>query len=54
MSTDAPLLAVMEDAGFILGSYALTAIAVLGLVVATIRRARRLAPLVRDEDKPWT
>lgn|GEM_PF-703346 len=44
----------MEDAGFVLGSYALSAVAILALVAATLRRARRLAPLVRDEDKPWT
>ncbi len=44
----------MDDAGFVLGSYALSAAAILALVVATLRRARRLSPLVRDEDKPWT
>ncbi|MEY2739996.1 MAG: heme exporter protein CcmD [Ilumatobacteraceae bacterium] len=55
MSAAAPVaLAVMDDAGFVIGSYAVTAVALLALVVATLRRARRLAPLVRDEDKPWT
>jgi heme exporter protein CcmD len=44
----------MEDAGFVLGSYALSAAVILALVAATLRRARRLSPLVRDEDKPWT
>ena len=54
MSAVTSLVAVMDDAGFILGSYGLTTVAILAIVVATVRRARRLAPLVRDEDKPWT
>jgi heme exporter protein D len=44
----------MDNAGFVLGSYALSAAVILALVAATLRRARRLSPLVRDEDKPWT
>jgi len=43
----------MSDAGFIVLSYALTAGAILSLVVGTIRRGRLLARQVADQDKPW-
>jgi len=43
----------MEDAGFILGSYALTAITVLAFAWRTIRHGRRLADKVPDDDKYW-
>ena len=44
----------MEDAGFILGSYALTFVTV-GLVAwRFVRRGRRLADQVPDSEKYWT
>ncbi len=43
----------MEDAGFILGSYALTLAAVAMFAWRTIRSGRRLAEQVPDEDKYW-
>jgi len=44
----------MEDAGFIIGSYALT-FGVVGLLAAwVIRSGRRLARRTPDADKYWT
>ncbi len=44
----------MNDAGVIIGSYAVTIVAIGGYVVWMLRRARRLAALLPDEDRPWT
>ena len=44
----------MKDAGFSLGSYAVTLIAIAALAVAFVRRGRRLADSVDDADKYWT
>jgi heme exporter protein CcmD len=44
----------MQDAGFIIGSYVITFAAVALYAVATIRRGRRLAEQVPDDDKYWT
>ena len=44
----------MEDAGFIFGAYAITFGGIAVYALAMLRRARRLAPQVPDEDKPWT
>ena len=44
----------MEDAGFILGSYVAT-FATVGFVAwLFVRRGRRLARQVSDDDKYWT
>lgn len=43
----------MEDAGFILGSYALTAFVVLAFAWRTIRQGRKLAERIPDDEKYW-
>ena len=44
----------MDDAGFILGSYAIT-LAVIGAVAwRFVNRGKRLAERVDDADKYWT
>jgi heme exporter protein CcmD len=50
----ATILALMDDAGFIIGSYAIT-FAVIGTFAwRTLRNGRRLADQVDDEHKYWT
>jgi hypothetical protein len=44
----------MDDAGFILASYAITFAVIGALALAFIRRGRRLADAVDDADKYWT
>lgn len=44
----------MEDAGFILGSYAVTFAVIGTLALAFLRRGRRLADSVDDAEKYWT
>jgi hypothetical protein len=44
----------MEDAGFILGSYAITFGVIGAFAVRTLRRGRRFAERVGDEHKYWT
>lgn len=44
----------MEDAGFIIGSYALTFGVVVLFSAWVLRRGRRLADRVPDDDKYWT
>ncbi len=44
----------MDDAGFIIGSYAITLAVIGALAVAFLRRARRLSDAVDDGDKYWT
>jgi hypothetical protein len=43
----------MEDAGFILGSYALTFGVVVLFAWRVVRRGRTLADRVPDEEKYW-
>ena len=43
----------MEDIGFILTVYVATFGSVIALAVFIVRRGRRLAALLPDEDKPW-
>lgn len=43
----------MEDAGFILGSYALTFAAVALFAWRTLRSGRKLADQIPDADKYW-
>lgn len=43
----------MEDAGFILGGYALTFAVVALFAWRTLRSARRLADQIPDDDKYW-
>ena len=44
----------MEDAGFILGSYIVTFATVAVVAWRFVRRGRRLAAQVADDDKYWT
>lgn len=43
----------MEDAGFIVTSYVLTLGGVAVYALAVLRRGKRLARRLPDEDKPW-
>lgn len=48
------MIALMEDAGFVITSYVLT-FGGMGLFAAWIlRRGRSLSSQLPDEDKPWT
>lgn len=44
----------MEDAGFIIGSWVLTAVAVATYAVWIIRRGKQLAEHATSEEMPWT
>jgi heme exporter protein CcmD len=44
----------MDDAGFIIGSYAITFLAVVAFAVATLRRARRLGKKISQKETYWT
>jgi hypothetical protein len=44
----------MQDAGYILGSYALTFAAVGAFAWRAIRHGRRLGDQIDDADKYWT
>jgi hypothetical protein len=44
----------MEDAGFIIASYAITLGAIALYAWRTLTHARRLARRLPDEHKPWT
>ncbi|MEY2959904.1 MAG: hypothetical protein RLZZ01_2472 [Actinomycetota bacterium] len=44
----------MEDAGFILGSYAVTLAVVAVFAWRSLRAARRLSDQVDDDHKYWT
>jgi hypothetical protein len=44
----------MQDAGYILGSYALTFVAVGAFAWRALRRGRRLGDQIDDADKYWT
>ncbi len=44
----------MEDAGFIIGSWVLTAAAVISYAVWMIRRGKKLAEHATREEMPWT
>ncbi len=44
----------MDDAGYILGSYAITIAVVAGVAWRYVRRGRQLASQVDDADKYWT
>lgn len=44
----------MQDAGFIIGSYVITFSAIALYAIGTIRRGRRLAEHVPDEEQYWT
>jgi hypothetical protein len=47
------MIALMEDAGFIIGSYVLTFVAIGGLAWRYVSAGRRLAEKVPDEEKYW-
>ncbi len=44
----------MDDAGFILGSWIITVVAVGAYAVWVLRRGRNLAEHATSEDMPWT
>ncbi len=44
----------MEHASFIIGSWAITVVAVGAYVVWTVRRGRALARRATKEEMPWT
>ena len=44
----------MDDAGFILGSYAVTLLAVGAFAWRVVRTGRRLGDQIDDTDKYWT
>lgn len=44
----------MDDAGFIIGSYAITFAAIAAFAWTTIRRGRKLAQQVPPEEQYWT
>lgn len=48
------MIALFEDAGFVLGGYALTFTAVGALVWRLIVSGKRLGRQVSDDDKYWT
>ena len=43
----------MKDMGFILASYIATFVGSVSLAAYYVRRGRRLAAQLPDEDKPW-
>lgn len=43
----------MDDAGFIITSYVLTLGGVAVYALSLVRRGKRLARRLPDEDKPW-
>ena len=47
-------IVAMDDAGFILGSYAVTFLVVGAFAWRMLRGSRRLADQVDDEHKYWT
>ena len=48
------MIALMEDAGFVIASYVLTFGGMALFAVWIARRGRTLADRLPDEDKPWT
>lgn len=48
------MIAIIEDAGFIYGSYALTFAAIGWMVWRAITSGRRLGKQIPDDDKYWT
>jgi hypothetical protein len=48
------MLAVMEDSGFIVGSYVVTFAGIGAYAWYVLRRARKATSRLPDEAKPWT
>jgi heme exporter protein CcmD len=48
------VIVAMEDAGFIIGSYVVTFVAVAVYAFTVLRRARRTTSRLPDDAKPWT
>ncbi len=48
------MLAFFDDAGFIIGSYAITFVVIGGFALRVIRGGRRLADEIDDDRKYWT
>ena len=44
----------MTNAGFIIGSYAVTIGGIVGYALWVLRRARQIGRTVPAEDRPWT
>jgi hypothetical protein len=47
------MIAFIDDAGFIIGSYVLTFVAIGGLAWRYVSSGRKLAQKVPDEEKYW-
>ena len=48
------MLAIMEDAGYIVGSYVVTFGGIGAYALYVLRRAKRATSRLPDEAKPWT
>ncbi|MEL6893896.1 MAG: hypothetical protein AAFP84_20055 [Actinomycetota bacterium] len=48
------MIAFFDDAGFILGGYAITFAAVAGLAWRVVRQGKTLGQHVPDDEKYWT
>ena len=48
------MLAFFDDAGFIIGSYAITFFVIGGFAWRVLRGGRRLADQIEDDRKYWT
>jgi len=48
------MMIAMDDAGFIIGSYVVTFVAIAGLAWRFVMRGRSVAAEVDDADKYWT
>ncbi len=48
------MIALFEDAGFIVGSYVITFAAIGGLAWRLLASSRKLGKQVPDDDKYWT
>lgn len=48
------MISLIEDAGFILGSYAITFAVIGGLAWRAISSGKRLGKQIPDDDKYWT
>ena len=48
------MIAIMEDAGFILGSYVVTFAVIGGFVWRAISSGKRLGKQIPDDEKYWT
>ncbi|MEM1335650.1 MAG: hypothetical protein AAGG08_19570 [Actinomycetota bacterium] len=48
------MIGLFDDAGFVLGGYAITFAAVIGLAWRVVRSGKTLGEQVPDDEKYWT